>query len=172
MTAEPRLHHRLHGLHLHHLDLLRRHHPAAAKRHGLMGANEAKKALLEPLRTELGGKAGAVVLFSRTEDNTVIGKIANTLARELGQTGIRVNAIAPGRFYSEMTRGAWQDPEADAYKAELQRIPANRYGDIHDIAGVAILLCSRAGAYAKEAQERRQDECALAACGRAARRQA
>lgn len=69
------------------------------------------------------------------------------LALAFADEHIRVNAIAPGRFYSEMTRGAWQDPEAEAYKAELQRIPAHRYGDIHDIAGVAIMLCSRAGAY-------------------------
>ena len=35
----------------------------------------------------------------------------------------------------------------ESYKAELQRLPAHRYGDMHDIAGVAIMLCSRAGAY-------------------------
>ena len=69
------------------------------------------------------------------------------IALALADDHIRVNAIAPGRFFSEMTRGAWQDPEAESYKAELQRLPAHRYGDIHDIAGVAIMLCSRAGAY-------------------------
>ena len=69
------------------------------------------------------------------------------IALALADDHIRVNAIAPGRFFSEMTRGAWQDPEAESYKAELQRLPAHRYGDMHDIAGVAILLCSRAGAY-------------------------
>ena len=69
------------------------------------------------------------------------------IALALADDHIRVNAIAPGRFFSEMTRGAWQDPEAESYKAELQRLPAHRYGDMHDIAGVAIMLCSRAGAY-------------------------
>ena len=69
------------------------------------------------------------------------------IALALADDHIRVNAIAPGRFFSEMTRGAWQDPQAESYKAELQRLPAHRYGDIHDIAGVAIMLCSRAGAY-------------------------
>ena len=69
------------------------------------------------------------------------------IALALADDHIRVNAIAPGRFFSEMTRGAWKDPEAESYKAELQRLPAHRYGDMHDIAGVAIMLCSRAGAY-------------------------
>ena len=46
-----------------------------------------------------------------------------------------------------MTRGAWQNPESEAFKAELERLPAHRYGGPEDIAGVAIMLCSRAGAY-------------------------
>lgn len=69
------------------------------------------------------------------------------LALALADDHVRVNAIAPGRFISEMTRGAWQDPDAEAYKAELERLPAHRYGEAEDIAGVAIMLCSRAGAY-------------------------
>ena len=69
------------------------------------------------------------------------------LALALADDHIRVNAIAPGRFYSEMTRGAWQNPESEAFKAALERLPAHRYGGPEDIAGVAIMLCSRAGAY-------------------------
>lgn len=70
-----------------------------------------------------------------------------SLALALTDDFIRVNAIAPGRFYSEMTRGAWKDPEAESFKAELERIPAHRYGGPEDMAGVAVMLCSRAGAY-------------------------
>jgi len=69
------------------------------------------------------------------------------LALALADDHVRVNAIAPGRFYSEMTRGAWENPESEAFKAELERLPAHRYGNAEDIAGVAIMLCSRAGAY-------------------------
>jgi NAD(P)-dependent dehydrogenase (short-subunit alcohol dehydrogenase family) len=69
------------------------------------------------------------------------------LALALCEDNIRVNAISPGRFYSEMTRGAWNDPEAESFKQELQRIPAHRYGDLEDISGVAVMLCSRAGSY-------------------------
>jgi NAD(P)-dependent dehydrogenase (short-subunit alcohol dehydrogenase family) len=70
-----------------------------------------------------------------------------SLALALTDDFIRVNAIAPGRFYSEMTRGAWEDPEAESFKAELERIPAHRYGGLEDMAGVAVMLCSRAGSY-------------------------
>ena len=69
------------------------------------------------------------------------------LALALCDDNILVNTIAPGRFYSEMTKGAWIDPEAEKFKQEIQRIPAHRYGGLEDIAGVAVMLCSRAGAY-------------------------
>ena len=65
----------------------------------------------------------------------------------LADDHILVNAISPGRFYSEMTRSSWQDPESESFKAELQRLPAHRYGGREDIAAVAIMLCSRAGSY-------------------------
>ncbi|MGI9219621.1 MAG: SDR family oxidoreductase [Woeseiaceae bacterium] len=70
-----------------------------------------------------------------------------SIALALSEDFIRVNAIAPGRFYSEMTRGAWKDPEAESFKAELERIPAHRYGGLEDMAGVAVMLCSKAGSY-------------------------
>ena len=57
-----------------------------------------------------------------------------SLALALTDDFIRVNAIAPGRFYSEMTRGAWEDPQAESFLAELERIPAHRYGGPKDIA--------------------------------------
>ncbi len=49
--------------------------------------------------------------------------------------------------YQAMTRGAWKDPEAESFKQEIQRIPAHRYGGLEDMAGVAVMLCSRAGSY-------------------------
>ena len=69
------------------------------------------------------------------------------LALALADDHVRINTIAPGRFYSEMTRGAWENPDSESFKAELERLPAHRYGGAEDIAGVAIMLCSRAGSY-------------------------
>ena len=69
------------------------------------------------------------------------------LALALCDDHILVNSISPGRFYSEMTRGAWEDPEDEKFKESLRQIPAHRYGGPNDIAGVAIMLCSQAGSY-------------------------
>jgi NAD(P)-dependent dehydrogenase (short-subunit alcohol dehydrogenase family) len=65
------------------------------------------------------------------------------LARELGPRQITVNAVAPGPFESKMmaaTLDALGDAIADA-------APLKRIGRPDDMAGVAIYLASRAGAY-------------------------
>jgi NAD(P)-dependent dehydrogenase (short-subunit alcohol dehydrogenase family) len=88
----------------------------------------------------------AHVLAYSTSKNA-IEHLTAQLALRLCDEHIHVNTIAPGRFISEMTRGAWQDPDKESYKAELERIPAHRYGGLEDMAGVAVMLCSQAGSY-------------------------
>ncbi len=86
-------------------------------------------------------------VLAYTSSKKVLEHATPSLALALADDFIRVNAIAPGRFISEMTRGAWQDPDSEKYKAELKNLPLHRYGEAEDIAGVAVMLCSRAGAY-------------------------
>jgi NAD(P)-dependent dehydrogenase (short-subunit alcohol dehydrogenase family) len=69
--------------------------------------------------------------------------MTRVLARELGPRRITVNAVAPGPFESKMmaaTLKAMGDTIADA-------APLRRIGRPDDMAGVAIYLASRAGAY-------------------------
>ena len=67
------------------------------------------------------------------------------LARELGPRHVTVNAIAPGPFESKMMAFALDDPEMRAAVAASS--PLGRIGHPDDMAGVAIYLSSRAGAY-------------------------
>jgi len=69
--------------------------------------------------------------------------LTRVLARELGPRRITVNAVAPGPFESKMMAETLQT-FGDAITAAA---PLKRIGRPDDMAGVAIYLASRAGAY-------------------------
>ena len=60
-----------------------------------------------------------------------------------GRKGIRVNALAPGLFESEMS-----DAYPDGYREEvLLRVPLGRRGDGSEVAAAAVFLASDAASY-------------------------
>jgi NAD(P)-dependent dehydrogenase (short-subunit alcohol dehydrogenase family) len=83
--------------------------------------------------------------YSYGPSKAAIHQLTRNLAKDLAEQHIRVNAIAPGRFFSRLTEYASQDKAA--YEAEIATIPLHRWGEENDIAGVAIMLCSAAGAF-------------------------
>ncbi len=71
--------------------------------------------------------------------------MTRALAAEWAPLGIRVNAIAPGYFRTDMTEVFYGD-EAWA-KRMLDRIPQGRFGRLEDVGGAVAFLCSDAAAY-------------------------
>lgn len=83
--------------------------------------------------------------FSYAASKSAVHQLTRVLATELAPDFIRVNAIAPGRFYSKMTEFLSNDQAA--FEAECKTIPLQRWGEPSDIAGIAIMLASPAGAF-------------------------
>jgi len=73
------------------------------------------------------------------------GIIAMTkvLALEWGKHGIRVNCVSPTVVLTELGHKAWDGPVGDAFKKE---IPAERFAEPDEIAGIISFLCSDAAA--------------------------
>lgn len=67
------------------------------------------------------------------------------LAAEWGPLGIRVNGIGPGYFRTAMTDAFYQDA---AWRDRMAgNIPLGRFGEMEDLMGAAVFLCSDAARY-------------------------
>lgn len=75
----------------------------------------------------------------------VLGMV-HCLASELGPSGIRVNAIAPGWIDTAMVRKAIEG-DAERKAKIFGRIPARKLGEPADIGMAALFLCSDAAKY-------------------------
>jgi len=71
-------------------------------------------------------------------------QLTKALAVELSFKGIRVNAIAPGWFVTEMNDDYLNSDKGAAIRRE---IPMGRFGNPGDLDGALLLLASNAGAY-------------------------
>lgn len=71
--------------------------------------------------------------------------LTRALAVEWVSYGIRVNAIAPGFFPSEMTAGVQQDQPT--LQHITSRTPMGRLGNVDELRGALVLLASDAGSY-------------------------
>lgn len=72
-------------------------------------------------------------------------QFVRNLAMEFASRGVSANCIAPGTFKTEMARSQWEDPQIAAWYQG--RNPSKRFGELDEIAGVAVMLASPAGGY-------------------------
>jgi NAD(P)-dependent dehydrogenase (short-subunit alcohol dehydrogenase family) len=88
-------------------------------------------------------KIGPREVYSYQASKGAIHWLTKSLAKKLGRDNITVNAIAPGFFESDMT----VITDDNMRKMVEGMVPRGRTGTPEDMAGAAIYLASRAGAY-------------------------
>jgi NAD(P)-dependent dehydrogenase (short-subunit alcohol dehydrogenase family) len=71
-------------------------------------------------------------------------QMTKALALEWARYGIRVNALAPGYFETELNDDFFQEASGQAL---IKRIPQRRLGELRELEGPLLLLASEAGSY-------------------------
>ena len=83
--------------------------------------------------------------YSYAASKAAVHQITKTMAKELAEKHVTVNALAPGPFVSRMTAFATADEETRDKVG--QDVPLGRVGRDEDIAGCMQFLCGRGGSY-------------------------
>jgi NAD(P)-dependent dehydrogenase (short-subunit alcohol dehydrogenase family) len=90
-----------------------------------------------------GIKVPFIENYAYAPSKAAVHHLTHVLAVKLGERGITVNAVAPGPFESQMTKWLLEN-----HKGSIEAsCPLKRIGSPNDMAGIAIFLASRAGAY-------------------------
>ncbi|MFT4114266.1 SDR family NAD(P)-dependent oxidoreductase, partial [Silvibacterium sp.] len=93
----------------------------------------------------LGTFAGFKEVAAYCASKAGVGSLTQVLAIELAQSGVRVNAIAPGVFPTPLNRAL---VEGTARGSELKmRTPMGRFGEAKEVVGTAVYLASEAAAF-------------------------
>jgi NAD(P)-dependent dehydrogenase (short-subunit alcohol dehydrogenase family) len=83
-------------------------------------------------------------VMSYAVSKAAVIQMTKALALEWARHGIRVNALAPGYFPTDLNKDFLAMPEGEAM---VKRIPMRRLGRLEDLDGPLLLLASSASAY-------------------------
>jgi NAD(P)-dependent dehydrogenase (short-subunit alcohol dehydrogenase family) len=108
-------------------------------------AMREKKSGVIIIVSSVAGLKGSAALGSYAISKAADMQLARNLAVEFGPDGIRVNCIAPGVVKTDFARALYEDPEQAA--SQEAWTPLRRLGTPEDIAGAAVFLAARAGAW-------------------------
>jgi NAD(P)-dependent dehydrogenase (short-subunit alcohol dehydrogenase family) len=95
--------------------------------------------------SSIGGLRGSAVLGAYCISKAADFQLARNIAVEYGPHNVRANCIAPGLIKTDFAKALWDNPEI--LKRSTANAPLRRIGEPDEIAGAAVFLASKAGAF-------------------------
>jgi NAD(P)-dependent dehydrogenase (short-subunit alcohol dehydrogenase family) len=95
--------------------------------------------------SSIAGLKGTKLLGAYGLSKAADSALARNLAVEWGHKNIRVNALAPGIIKTDFAKALYENPETEKFVTKAY--PIGRLGEVDDVAGVAVMLASRAGSF-------------------------
>lgn len=95
--------------------------------------------------SSVGGLIGSDMIGFYNMSKAAEQSLARSLAYEWGEKNIRVNTIAPGLIRTDFSKALWEDPKVELRRSSSAAL--KRIGEPDEIAGTAVYLASKAGAF-------------------------
>jgi NAD(P)-dependent dehydrogenase (short-subunit alcohol dehydrogenase family) len=122
----------------------------------LTGAVHTMRAAAEVMRRQGAGRivvtastaglrADPMVAYSYVAAKAALINVVKQAALDLAPHGVRVNAIAPGPFHTNIGGDKGKDPAVE--KSWATTVPLGRMGDPEEIKGLVLLLASNASSF-------------------------
>jgi NAD(P)-dependent dehydrogenase (short-subunit alcohol dehydrogenase family) len=97
------------------------------------------------LMSSIAGFKGSRMLGVYALSKAADAQLARNLAVEWGSRNVRANCLAPGIIRTEFSKALYENPAL--HEQTLRHYPLGRLGEVEDVAGAAVFLASRAGAF-------------------------
>ena len=98
----------------------------------------------EAARRMVAAGGGSIVNIAYAVSKAAVMQATRAMALELASKGVRVNAIAPGYFSTEINADYLASPQGETMR---RAIPMGRFGEEGELDGALLLLASKAGSF-------------------------
>uniref|UniRef100_UPI00356839E7 SDR family oxidoreductase n=1 Tax=Thalassovita aquimarina TaxID=2785917 RepID=UPI00356839E7 len=112
----------------------------AAARH-MIGRGHGKIVNIASVQTALARPG----IAPYTASKGAVANLTKGMATDWAKYGLQINAIAPGYFDTPLNKALVEDPEFCVWLEK--RTPAGRWGQIKELVGACVFLCSEASSF-------------------------